>query len=284
MNEAAISSLMAGAGIVAALVGVVIVVVFVNVFFMLFRRALWSRKASAGRSSFHIFGGRSGFLAAVWRESKAHLWVVTWFVTRTGAGRLSFQPGLPVVLVHGVVADGTAMWALRRTFHAMGRATHSPSLGGPFRPVEAYAARLVPVLAEAIATANDDEKIDVVCHSMGGVVLRVVLRDNPEMAARIGNIVTLAAPHAGTVTADGVPVAEARQLARNSPWLRALPSLRELVPHARITTIASHTDAVVFPHETSRVLGASEHELLDMGHSEMLMSPRVIRLVVDSVA
>jgi pimeloyl-ACP methyl ester carboxylesterase len=272
-----------GWGALGALVALAVVygTLLASIALLYVRRGIWSARARSGAF------GRLGLVGVVLREAAAQLRIVGWAALRRGAGHLEAREawrGRPVVLIHGIAADGTSMWALRRALDAAGRPTWSPHLGRMFRSIEAYAERLTPALRAALAAHPDADGIDIVCHSMGGIILRACLAAHPDIAVRVKNVVSIASPHEGTVIATGVPITEARQLHRGAPWLLALPTLSALVPGARITTIASRDDAVVYPCDTSRVAGARWHELDHLGHAELLVAPAVLDLVVSAVS
>lgn len=205
-------------------------------------------------------------------ETLALARAVAWWLRRRGE-RVRGGAGMPVALIHGLSADGTSLSEIRVRLAAQGRATTSPHLGHMMRPIERYAERLAAELSLIEGT------FDVVAHSMGGVVLRQTLVIEPALRARIRRVVTIASPHEGTGSARFIPTPEARQLVPGSEWLRTLPSLRELLPHAALTTIATDTDAIVYPSSTSRVDGATHHQLEGLGHTETLLHPRVLQLV-----
>jgi triacylglycerol esterase/lipase EstA (alpha/beta hydrolase family) len=185
--------------------------------------------------------------------------------------------GAHVALIHGLSADGTSLFALRRALVAAGRSTTSPHLGHMLRPIERYAERLAAELSLI------DGAFDVVAHSMGGIVLRQALVIEPSLRARIRRVVTIATPHHGTGSARFIPTPEARQLVPGGPWIDALPSLRALLPDTPITTIATDTDAIVYPSSTCRVEGAPHHELRGLGHTETLLHPQILQLVMTAL-
>ncbi|OGQ23836.1 MAG: hypothetical protein A2138_07340 [Deltaproteobacteria bacterium RBG_16_71_12] len=220
---------------------------------------------------------RLPFLIALAREVRAQLVIVGWTLARRGRRLPPPGRGPPVVLVHGLMADGTSMWGVQRALHGAGRDTTAPSLGGMLRPIASYAARLERVLSQG------EGPVDVVCHSLGGIILRAALERHPRLRARIRRVVTIATPHHGSGAARWLPIPEARALVPGGAFITALPSLRALLPDARITTIASRHDCVVYPHDTSRVDGATTHELDDLMHAELIVDQAVVRLVVDAV-
>jgi pimeloyl-ACP methyl ester carboxylesterase len=215
------------------------------------------------------------------REALTTLRVLGWSLTRRGerlgVPESAHERSTPVVLVHGLSADGTSMFAMRALLHARGRKTVAPHMGLTGRRIEKYAERLVKTL-ETI-----EGNFDVVAHSMGGIVLRRALMDRPDLAARIERLVCVASPHLGTLAATRIPIPEARQLVPNSAWLQTVPTLRALLPNATITTIASTTDAVVYPHSTTVIEGAIAHELKDIGHAETLIDPRALAIVIEAL-
>ena len=254
------------------------------------RRALYVNAAGArarfgaGPAGIPRTPGPLAFVALVLREAFAQMRILGWTLMRRGALLVEDGAGDPVLLLHGLMADGTSMWALRRALHERGRPTSAPHLGGMFRPIEKYAERLALALDALLQRHPGAAGVDVVCHSMGGIVLRACLAVRPDLAPHIRHVVTIASPHEGTAGARGVPFAEARQLFVGAPWLAALPTLRALLPQARITTIASRHDCVVYPGETTHVQGAAHHDFDLVGHAELLLHPRVAGLVVDAVS
>lgn len=225
------------------------------------------------------------------REALAQVRIICWFLLRRGAGDMGSVPGdpsdddvVPVVLTHGFMADGTCMWAIRQSLLARGRPTYAPHLGRMMRPVEAYAPLLIETIERALHEHPDAEGVDVVAHSMGGIALRQALRVRPDLALRVRRVVTIASPHAGTLPAQHLPLVEARSLFPGAAWLLDLPSLRRLLPLAAITTIASRHDAVVYPHSSCVVEGATHHDLDHIGHAELLLHPKVLDLVVTALS
>jgi triacylglycerol lipase len=188
--------------------------------------------------------------------------------------------GRPVLCVHGYSQSGANFFGLRAHLR---RPTVAVSLLHRLAPLLWYAARLEARLERLIADHPDG--VDVVAHSMGGVVLRVVLASRVDLAARVRTVVTLGTPHRGTAAARWIPVLpELKALRRRSAFLAALPSLVELVPHGRVVTIAAAADTLVYPVETALVPGAEHVVLPDMGHAGLLTrfeAYEAVRLALD---
>ncbi len=206
----------------------------------------------------------------------AQAWRVAhpWSSTRTCPDQAA---GHPVLCVHGFTQDASNWRRVRQALHARGREVDAVSLGYPPRAIDTYAGKLEAHLVGLVARA--DGPVDVVCHSMGGVILRIVLQRRPDLGARLGRVVTVATPHLGTAAAVGVLLAETRLLSRRSATLRALPMLDVLAPHARIVSIGSLDDATVYPEHSTRG-GGVHHTLSRLGHAGLIVDPEGVDLIV----
>lgn len=192
--------------------------------------------------------------------------------------------GGPVLCVHGFHMNSTCMRGIRRALERRGRPTQSVFLGFPYRSPQVYAAALEVPLRELVERFPD-QHVDLVAHSMGGLVSRLVLSENPELAAQVGKIVTLASPHHGTALLRWIrygPVYS--MMSRSSDFVRRLPDFRESAPQARVVTVAAVPDFVVYPEESAYLSGARAVTIRGVGHSGLLIEPRVIELVADFLA
>jgi triacylglycerol lipase len=201
-------------------------------------------------------------------------WAVQGF-GRDGRWAVAAPSGPLVVCVHGYTQNGTNFFGLRQALLAVGRPSIAPSLRHRLAPVRWYTDRLA---RELDATLGRDERFDAVCHSMGGVLLRAVLAGRPDLRARLGRVVTLGSPHAGTAAARGIPwLPEVRALKRRSSWLAALPPLVDLAP--AVTTIAGSFDTIVYPVSSALEPGAA-HVVLTLGHAGLLARGTAIDAVL----
>lgn len=190
------------------------------------------------------------------------------------------DPGAPVVCIHGFTQDRTNFSAIRGTLWRGGRSSVSINLGLPGRAPTRYA----PSLALRLAAVLDDHPegpIDLVCHSMGGVLLRQVLSENEQLRHRIRTVITLGSPHHGTAATRGPLrlMPEGRGLHRRSQWITELPDFRDLLPHARTITVAGGADYVVYPMSTCHLPGSEAVNLPEVGHAGLLVEPRVLALI-----
>lgn len=193
------------------------------------------------------------------------------------------KPGKPVLCVHGFHMNDTCMWGLRRALERRGRPTRALFLGWPYRPATSYAEALAPVMIEMRA-AFPEEGFDIVAHSMGGLIVRMVLAQRPELAGVVGRIVTLGTPHHGTAflrTIRHGPVYD--MMSRESSLLAELPDFRQTVPDSDVVTVAAVPDLVVYPVDTNHLAGARAFNLRREGHSSLLTHPSAIELVAQMI-
>jgi len=184
-----------------------------------------------------------------------------------------------VLLVHGFVGRPGHFRGMQRALHAAGRPTVAVDLKWAFRGVASYG----PPLADAIEAFD---QVDIVAHSMGGVVARKVLAERPDLRARVQQVITLGTPHHGTESARGLPPDFPRDigdLQPDSPFLQQLPSLRELLPDRPLLAVAAQWDVVVFP--LHRALPADMRQLVlpHLGHNGLLTEPEAYAAVLDQL-
>ncbi|MFT7520669.1 MAG: pimeloyl-ACP methyl ester carboxylesterase [Kiritimatiellia bacterium] len=207
----------------------------------------------------------------------AHLawWNVYRFVPQARlAGELP-----PVICVHGFTQNASNFVGISRVLREGGRGAISVDLGRIGRHPTRYSEPFVKAL-EHVREHYPDQKLDIVCHSMGGVVLRQILHDRGDLALRVGTVVTLGTPHHGTGSTRGLKLLpEVRGMRRSSRWIAGLPSLVESLPHARIVTVGATADYVVYPLDTCHVEGADRVDIQGTGHGGLLTHWQVFQLV-----
>jgi hypothetical protein len=216
-------------------------------------------------------------------EATAMLTLAWWHIRaafadglRTPAGP---PTGPPVLCVHGITQNGSNLWGIRRALERRGRPTRAVSMGTFGRPLVAYMPPLERALRDLVASSPEGT-IDIVAHSMGGVVLRLVLAAQPELLTHVRRVVTLGSPHAGTASTRGLPLGSSvRHLGRRSDLLARLPGLQ---PGA-LTTIAGAPDLLVYPQSTCHLPGARTIDLPGVGHTGLLTRADAIGAVVEAI-
>ncbi|SHG51760.1 Triacylglycerol esterase/lipase EstA, alpha/beta hydrolase fold [Streptoalloteichus hindustanus] len=207
------------------------------------------------------------------------------FVTALAAGA---EPARPVVLVHGIVDNRSAFTvlapALRRRGFAVVHAVNYGVLTAVNGDVR-QAARALGEQVDQVRLATGSDRVDVVGHSLGGLIARYYVQ-RLDGDRHVDTLVTLGAPHAGTLTAHLLPTRLARQLRPGSPLLA---ELAEPAPGCRTRFVAvwSDLDQVVLPRESARLthpdLTVEVHRVCDVGHLSLPMAARAVAVVVTAL-
>jgi len=120
--------------------------------------------------------------------------------------------------------------------------------------------------------------VDLVCHSLGGLVARCYLQELGG-ARRVERCITLGTPHFGTYNAYWLWSRVGKELRPDSPLLQRLNATRAAAASVDFLSIIAGADNLVIP----RVFAGHEKEVCipDLGHLSVLLSPRVLRMVTN---
>lgn len=198
------------------------------------------------------------------------------------------QPSQPryekVVLVHGILEDGTAFSSLRRRLETHGIQCHVPQL----KPNDGRDG--IDQLAADLKVGIDkefgpDAHFAMVGFSMGGLVSRYYLQ-NLGGAERCDAFITVSSPHHGTKLAYAYPGKGARQMRPGSPFLRNLEETEQRLGDIPIVSYRTPMDLIILPTESSVWKRAENHSHPVILHPLMLHSKPVLddiekRLVIE---
>jgi triacylglycerol esterase/lipase EstA (alpha/beta hydrolase family) len=189
----------------------------------------------------------------------------------------------PILLLHGYAQHPANFLSLTRRLRRDGwphvyTLRHTPMFGD----IERSAARLGAAI-DRIREATEAPAVDVVAHSMGGLVARAYVRTRGP-ACGIARLVTLGTPHQGTLifrrlAHDPMLV----QMRPDSPLLTRLTSDDPVPTLVECVAIYSTGDAVVVPPHNGYYKGAFNIELAGTGHMSLLFSRRVYDLVRENL-
>ncbi|HEV8256127.1 MAG TPA: alpha/beta fold hydrolase [Casimicrobiaceae bacterium] len=187
----------------------------------------------------------------------------------------------PVLLVHGVLVNDGVWLSLRRLLAKNGVAPiYTINYGPPLADIEWFAEQLHTRI-EDIRAATGAERLVLVAHSMGGLVARAYLRHFG--AARVAKLITIGAPHHGSMLAWSFPGTCLAQMRPGNPWLTDLNRDENRAAPVPITSIWSRHDSMVAP-QASSVLGNAENiALVGIAHNALLGDRQVMELVVRQI-
>lgn len=169
-----------------------------------------------------------------------------------------------VVLVHGMGRTPVSMYPLSRWLERQGYRTHNWGYWSYRLPVAELARELAKRLA---AIAGDASRVHFVTHSLGGILVRGALAEQP--LANAGRAVMLVPPNQGSRAADRW----APYVGRLVPPIRDLRTAEDALVHAlpvppelEIGVIAGAMDGKVSVEE-SQLPGMTDHVVLPCRHS-----------------
>lgn len=191
----------------------------------------------------------------------------------------------PVLLVHGFAHNRSGWFALDRDLRSAGfTSVHAmnyfPFLAGIPELAESLAKRI-----EEIRSRTGADKVHVLGHSMGGILLRWYVQELGGDAV-VDTAVTVASPHEGTRAAHVGIGPTAHDLRPGSSVMRRLAA--PAGPSAvRWIAYYSNLDAFVQPARSAMIrhpdLAATNHFVKDAGHLGILLSRRVSRSIVEQL-
>jgi triacylglycerol esterase/lipase EstA (alpha/beta hydrolase family) len=154
--------------------------------------------------------------------------------------------------------------------------------------INANAQRLAATV-DAVRSRTGAVKVDLVAHSMGGLVSRTYVK-NLGGSSRVDSLIMMGTPNYGTNLANVaqfffggscIGITACQQMARGSSFLNALNAGDDTIGNVRYTSIATKVDAIVFPYTTSFL--ANDGNLTNVAVQDQcwLRNPGHLGLILD---
>jgi pimeloyl-ACP methyl ester carboxylesterase len=181
---------------------------------------------------------------------------------------------VPIVFVHGYMQNRVGFVGLARSLARRGL---GPLYGFNypwFTSIASNAKRLDRFVAR-VCKESGSPAVDLVCHSMGGLVAMEMMRDEARRAKlAVRRCVTIATPHAGVMWQGPLLGIGATSLRRGSKLLEAQAGTKLAVP---CLSIYSSHDNVVHPKQSSSlaIRGGRDVEVANHAHLAILFAPEV---------
>ncbi|HEY4059066.1 MAG TPA: alpha/beta fold hydrolase [Kofleriaceae bacterium] len=191
----------------------------------------------------------------------------------------------PVLIIHGFLGTRGSMYMLERRLVQDGFVCVSFNLGTiNVRDIRA-SAFLIHRKIERILAQTPSQKIDIIGHSMGGLIGLYYVKKLGG-SARVRKLIMMGTPLRGTwvalagVLTLGLWSTSSWQLLPRSRFLDELAQ-GPIPPGVEVTTIAAARDWVV-PLATTRLAGVTG-TTVPLGHSSLVLSDEVYRRVVNTL-
>lgn len=227
--------------------------------------------------------GWRGTLRLLWREfatlasAAPRMMFYRWLVRDPAPSRVE----TPVLLLHGVLCNAGVFLRMARFLTRCGvTGIYSLSYGPPLAPIDSFADQLAEKI-DAILAATGARSVMVVSHSMGGLVVRAYIRKHG--IGKLARVLTIGAPHHGSMHAWLLFGTSLAQLRPGNPWLAALNRER-IDPSLRFVSLWSWHDSMVAPQTSSELPGAIDVTLIGVGHNALLGDQEVFERTQAEIA
>lgn len=198
--------------------------------------------------------------------------------------------GTPVLLVHGYLANKSNWYLVERALRRAGfdriHAMDYPARGADVETL----ARVCVLRAHEVMAATGSDRIHLIGHSLGGLVIREAVQTHG--LSQAASVLTVATPHGGADLARLARVAGgsntlARQLAPGSPFLRAMWARARPMPDTHFVAYYSNLDLMVPGRRAMMLepeLAASNVLMKDHGHLSVMFAPSLARSIAGELA
>jgi pimeloyl-ACP methyl ester carboxylesterase len=194
--------------------------------------------------------------------------------------------GTPIILLHGLVDNGSIFVTLRRSLRRRGFGRVITLNYSPLSQDVRQVARRLSALVEKTCEETGYEKVHVVGHSLGGVIARYYVQ-RLGGDARVHTLCTLGSPHEGTLAARLLPTRLVKQLRPDSDVMAELAEPAHGVS-TRFLAFWSDLDELIVPKRSARIshpdLLARNVLLTGVGHMSLPINARVVREIATVLA
>lgn len=201
--------------------------------------------------------------------------------------RIVGTPSNPVILLHGILGQKHLYWNLfKRRLRQDGFRYHECILPYALLGDIRIAAGILHDKVEATLRGDKATKVDLVCHSAGGLVARYYMMylggDK-----RIGHMVTMGSPHQGTyfsyLLGANNFIQVAKQTRPGSHFLDEINGPGAVPTHIPFCNIWSPLDAIVIPSFNSHLPGSQAIKVPFCSHWGFLIRKDVYETVRDAL-
>lgn len=257
----------AGSPVASWLLGVVVLYFgLVGVLCAIYFSIAWFWRARRPRE---VRIGARATLRLLWREYRTlagaapRMMLYGWLVRDPPPARVE----IPALLLHGVLCNAGVWMRMSRFLTRCGiTGLYSLSYGPPLASIDTFADQLAAKI-DAVLGATGARSMMIISHSMGGLVVRAYMRKYG--IGKIARVLTIGAPHHGSMHAWLMLGASLAQMRPGNPWLASL-NREQIDPALRFVSLWSWHDSMVAPQTSSELPGAIDVSMIGIGHNALL--------------
>ncbi len=187
----------------------------------------------------------------------------------------------PVILIHGFFSDSYALKQVSEHLKNLAKSVYLidliPNDGNI--PIEDYAEQLSQFIN---SNFSPQQSLDLVGFSMGGLVCRYYLQRLGGLK-RVENLVTVASPHQGTLTAYVTWCDACKQMRPESDFLQDLNSDEYTLNQINCTAIWNPFDFVILPAQSSKLAAGDTLMIPCVHHSSVTEDERVFEAIANAL-
>ncbi len=124
-------------------------------------------------------------------------------------------------------------------------------------------------------------RIDLVCHSLGGIIAQVFLQMLGG-SRKVDRFITIGSPHEGTYNAYWVPSRIGKELRPGSVLLGRLKKTAEATSQVTTVAITGEYDNIVLPRSSAHT--GNHFCIKETGHLGLLLSPQAMKLILNTLS
>ncbi len=182
---------------------------------------------------------------------------------------------LPILFVHGFSCNA-GFWTryLHQFRQSWGGHLATVNLEPVFGRIEDYASVISSRIGE-LQNRSGQTHCLIVCHSMGGLATRHLLRNETERE-RVAGVITLGTPHSGTLLAQFAMAENSSQMRRLSAWLTRLKQDEAGYTLPPVEALVGTHDNIVSPQECAAYDYATNTYMTGISHLAMALNHNVM--------
>ena len=190
----------------------------------------------------------------------------------------------PIILIHGYMMRGGVMWPMQRYLRRKGfNRVFLFTYKGYSNDITSFAEQLAEEVERVVSQCGGG-KVDLVAHSMGGLVARYYI-NYLGGDQHVERLVTLGTPHNGTQVWALSSFISGVQMRPGSRFLNRLAENDEKLQTVRICSIYTDFDELIIPEESSVLEGKSiiNRKIPGLGHAGLVYHRRVYKEIIETL-